>query len=76
MELLQYHIDNTNKQFDEVKDKLHEINQRLDDVQKFKVEMLVSSRWISLVVSSVCGFFTLVATSILSYYVQLKLKGE
>lgn len=72
--VLKYHIENTNKQFDEIKESLHEIHDRIDDVQKFKAEMLISSRIVSVIISAVCGFLTMIATTILSYYVQVKLK--
>ena len=72
-QVIKYHIDNTNKQFDEIKGSLHEINDRLDEVQKFKIEMLMSSRWVSLIISAACGFVTLTVTAILNYYIAIKI---
>jgi hypothetical protein len=67
-ELLKYFIEETNKKFDGVSEKLDGVHQKLEDLGKFKIEMLVSSRWIALIVSSVVGVITLVATLTVTFY--------
>lgn len=68
--LIDYFIEETNKKFDDVKDRVDSIHKRLDDIEKFKVEMMVSSRWVSLLVSAACGLITLTASSVVSIIVQ------
>lgn len=60
-ELLRYFIKETNES-------LAGIRSQLDDLQKFKVEMMSSARLTSLVVSGICGFITLVSSLLLVYY--------
>lgn len=60
-ELLRYFIQET-------KEKLVSIEDKLEDLQKFKIEMMSSARFTSLVVSSVCGFITLISSLLLVYY--------
>lgn len=63
-ELLRYFIQETNE-------RLAGIERSLLDLQKFKIEMLASARTTSLIVSTVCGFVTLVATLLTVYYTRL-----
>lgn len=66
-ELLKYFMAETNRQ-------LLDITQRLDDLQKFKVEMIAqataASKTASMIVSGVCGFITLMASCLLVYYTR------
>ncbi len=69
-QLLKHHIHDTERRFDAVDNSLDHIFGKLDDLHHFKVEMLVSARWVSLLVSVVTGFVTMVVTTALSYYLQ------
>lgn len=67
-QLLEYHIKDTNEKMAALRVDLRQIDRKLDDLTKFKVEMIVSSRWVSLLVSSFCGLLTLVVST----YIALK----
>lgn len=54
-QLLKYFMEATNGRLDGIEAKL-------DDLTKFKIEMLATARITSLVVSAVCGFITMVVT--------------
>lgn len=68
--LIEYFINETNKTRDELKSEIRLIQERLNDLQKFKVEMIVSARWVSLIVSAVCGLLTMIVSAVIT----LKLK--
>lgn len=78
--LLKYFIDETNKKIDDLKadvsegrKETREVRDKLSDLQAFKVEMVVSARWVSLLVSAACGLLTMLATAYLNH--KLKLGG-
>jgi uncharacterized protein YlxW (UPF0749 family) len=71
-ELLKYHIRDTEKRFEELKDSVQSLEEKLDDVAKFKAEMLVSARWVSLIISAVCGAVTMVTTALVEYFISVK----
>lgn len=64
--LLDYHMKQTEKRFDELKADIHDqfmlVNTKLEDLTRFKIEMLASARTTSLIVSSLCGLLTMVVT--------------
>lgn len=60
-ELLRYFIKETNE-------KLVSIEGKLEDLQKFKTEMMASARLTSFVVSGICGLVTLISSMMLVYY--------
>lgn len=71
MDLLEHHIEETRRQLDDVKAELKNIRDRLDDLHRFKADLIASSRTVSLIVSAVCGFITLIATTVATF-VSLK----
>lgn len=50
--------------------RLHRIEEKIDKLQEFKVTSLATVRLASLVVSSLCGFVTMVITSLVNYLVN------
>lgn len=60
--LLQHHIEETRGNFADVREDLRELKVSLAELKTFRTEMIVTSRTVSLVVSAVCGFITLVAS--------------
>lgn len=64
--LLEHHIRDTERRFDEVREDLGGISKKLTDVQEFKVQMIINARWVSLVVSAVCGLVTMAVTTFVS----------
>lgn len=60
-ELVKYYMDETNR-------KIAKIETKLDDLTKFKLEMIASARLTALIVSGICGLITLVATVALAFY--------
>lgn len=72
-ELLKRHIQETDKNFEDVYDSLVLITAKLDDLREFKTKLIVSSRFFSLVVSAVCGIITLLASSFVTYLINVKL---
>lgn len=51
-------------------ERLHRIEEKIDKLQEFKVTSLATVRLASLVVSSLCGFVTMIITSIVNYLVN------
>lgn len=60
--LLKYHIENTDKRLSDLQVETREIRKRIDSLQEFKVSMIAGARLTSLLVSSLCGFITLLVT--------------
>lgn len=68
--LLRYHIATTEKQLDALKAELSAIDQKIDNLHEFKTRTVVTARYVSLIVSAVSGFVTLISTTLLSYFLQ------
>lgn len=51
-------------------ERLHRIEEKIDKLQEFKVTSLATVRLASLVVSSLCGFVTMIITSLVNYLVN------
>ncbi len=68
--LLEYHMKHTDTRIAELRQDLNgqldEVHRKLDDLTKFKIEMVASARMTSLIVSAICGLVTLVASAWLS----------
>lgn len=60
--LLKYHIQSTEKRFDELNSNIKELSQKMDNVNEFKVKMIASSRTVSFIISAVCGAITLLVS--------------
>lgn len=60
--LLKYFIEDTSKKIDEVNSDIHEINRKLDDLMKFKIEMLASAKMTSILVSGAISLASLIIT--------------
>jgi len=58
-ELLKRHIKESDKKFDGVSKNFARVFVKLDDLQTFKVKMMVSSKWISVLISGVCGIIAI-----------------
>lgn len=71
-DVLDYFMSDTRDKFVEVNSKLDRVNDKMEDLTKFKAEMLVSSRWVSMIVSAACGLITMAVSAAVSYYVQVK----
>ena len=68
-QLLAHHIRETERRFDEVMSKIDAISQKIETLNEFKMETIISARWVSLIISASCGLLTLVASSAVSYMV-------
>ena len=66
-ELLTYFMDQTDKRFEMIQGDVKAISRNLEDLRSFKAEMLVSSRWVSLIISAVCGLATMLLSAYLSF---------
>ena len=51
-------------------ERLHRIEEKIDKLQEFKVTSLATVRLASLVVSSLCGFVTMIITSLVNYFIN------
>jgi hypothetical protein len=51
-------------------ERLNRIEEKIDRLQEFKVTSLATVRTASLVVSSFCGFVTMIVTSIVNYLIN------
>jgi hypothetical protein len=54
----------------QVYERLTRIEQKLDDLQEFKVTSLATVRVASMVVSGICGLITMVVTSLVNYFIN------
>lgn len=70
--MLRYFIDDTNKKIDEIRNDIKDIDQRLADLQAFKVEMLSSARVTAFLMSSIFGLATFIGTIVTVYYTVKK----
>jgi hypothetical protein len=72
--LLKYFIQKTDERFTAVEkridDSLKPIVEKLDDLTKFKIEMVVNAKWVALIISSACGIISLVISVTLSIYLS------
>lgn len=59
---------------EELHRRLERIEDKLDKLQEFKTTSIVSARWISFVVSSLCGLATMIASHVVNYYALIKTK--
>lgn len=62
-DLFKYFVEQTNA-------RLIGIETALSDLKAFKAEMLASSRTTAMIVSGICGFLTMIATALLTYYTR------
>lgn len=54
----------------QVYERLTRIEEKLDALQEFKVTSLATVRLASLIVSGVCGLFTMLVTSLVNYLIN------
>ncbi len=57
--LLQYFMQETDKKFEGLSEDIQGVQAKLEDLSKFKIEMIASARLTALIVSAFCGFITL-----------------
>ena len=50
-------------------DRLLRIEEKIDTLQEFKITSLSTVRLASMIVSGVCGFVTMIVTSVISYMI-------
>ncbi len=65
---LELHIVETREKFTEIKSDLNDIKEKLDDIAVFKLQSIVTTRLISLIVSGAAGIITLISAVLLTYY--------
>lgn len=53
----------------QVYDRLLRIEEKIDTLQEFKITSLSTVRLASMIVSGICGFLTMVVTSVMSYII-------
>lgn len=68
--LLRYHIATTEKQLEALKKELDAIDEKIDKLHEFRTRTIVTARYISLIVSAISGFATMILTATISYLIQ------
>lgn len=63
-------MEQTDKKLSSMEASISNINQKLDDLTKFKIEMLATSRLAAFVVSAVAGMVTLIVSTVVTLYVS------
>ena len=63
-------MEQTDKKLAAMEVSIGSINQKLDDLTKFKIEMLATSRLAAFVVSAVAGMVTLIVSTVVTLYVS------
>lgn len=53
--------------------RLIKIEERLEDLQEFKIEMLWGSKITAMIVSAVCGFCSMIASGVITYLITTKI---
>ena len=71
--LLKHHIHETERKFDDIHETLVNIDKKISDLGDLKVKLIVTSRFFSLIVSMICGMATLIASTVVTYYINIKL---
>lgn len=71
--LLKHHIHETEKRFEDIHKTLTNIDEKLSELKEFKIKLIVTSRFFSLIVSAICGVCTLIASTVVTYYINIKL---
>lgn len=66
-ELLKHHIRETERRFEELKDSIELLDAKVSELSAFKIETIFAARWASLLIGSVCGFLSMIATGLVSY---------
>ena len=69
-ELLKRHIDETDRRFDELLSEISALSSKLESINDFKTQTIVSTRWISGLISAASGLFTLIASSAVTYFLS------
>ena len=64
--LIKYHIEETHKRFDDLKEDLRDIQLRIESLHEFKVQQIATSRTVSFIISGVCGLITLIVSTVIS----------
>lgn len=72
-ELLKRHIVETDRKFEELQEDVALLVSKIDDLRDFKIRLLVSSRFFSMIIGAICGAISLLASSFVTYYVNIKL---
>ena len=52
--------------------RLIRIEQKLEDLTAFKSEMVGSAKITAIIVSSVCGFISMIASGVITYFITAK----
>lgn len=73
-EMLKMHMDQDEKNLKDISERLGHIEAKLDDLTTFKIEMVSSSKLISLAISAVCGFLSVIASGVVTYVLTERLK--
>jgi hypothetical protein len=66
-QLLKYFMQETDKKLDELKDEVSTVRHKLEDIQKFKTELLATARTTSFIVSLICGTITIAITIVMFF---------
>ena len=59
-----------NLHLEQLYERLNRIEEKIDRLQEFKITSLATVRLASLIVSSLCGFVTMIITSLVNYLVN------
>lgn len=68
--LLRYFMEQTEKRFDKSDAQMVMLHSKIDGLNEFKIRMLVSSRWISAIISTGFGIITMAVTVGTSIYMS------
>ncbi|HLB41220.1 MAG TPA: hypothetical protein VJJ83_05495 [Candidatus Babeliales bacterium] len=64
--VLDYHIGHSDKKFEELKIQIEALSEKVDELREFKVQMIATSRLVSLVVSAFSGLITLIVSTVIT----------
>ena len=52
----------------DIYERLARIEDKIDTLTEFKISTIVTTRTVALIVSSLCGLITMIATTLVNYY--------
>lgn len=74
-DLLIHHINETSKKFDALLLELRALRDKVQDLSEFKVQMVATARFTSLLYGALTGIVTLIAAGVIEYLVLIKVGG-
>jgi hypothetical protein len=74
MDLLQYSIQENNRRFEEIRDDIKSLSEKMANIEKVKAEMIISAKWVSGICSLVIGLLAFLGNAFVAFIISVKSK--